>query len=104
MCGIQNMREQSFLTATVQNMKRLAKPFCSLLSYLKPVFFAKNMGFVVDLSAARDALLVARFAPQRTIRQNSFVSPFFIFSVSSPILNVQSRQATMLPAALPFST
>ena len=27
MLGIQNMREQSFLTAAVQNMKRLAKAF-----------------------------------------------------------------------------
>ena len=28
MLGIQNMREQCFLTAAVQNMKRLAKAFC----------------------------------------------------------------------------
>ena len=28
MLGIQNMREQCFLTAAVQNMKRLAKVFC----------------------------------------------------------------------------
>jgi len=30
MLGIQNMREQCFLTAAVQNMKRLAKAFCSI--------------------------------------------------------------------------
>ena len=30
MLGIQNMREQSFLTAAVQNMKRLAKAFSSI--------------------------------------------------------------------------
>lgn len=33
MCGIQNMREQSFLTAAVQNMKRLAKAF-SFIAYM----------------------------------------------------------------------
>ncbi len=36
MLGIQNMREQCFLTAAVQNMKRLAKAFCfkSRLHYM----------------------------------------------------------------------
>ena len=42
MCGIQNMREQSFLTAAVQNIKRLAKAFFSLILYLKPVSLAKT--------------------------------------------------------------
>ena len=35
MCGIQNMREQSFLTAAVQNMKRLAKAFSAIAYILK---------------------------------------------------------------------
>lgn len=42
MGGIQNMREQSFLTAAVQNMKRLSKAFCSIFPYLKPVLLAKT--------------------------------------------------------------
>lgn len=35
MCGIQNMREQSFLTAAVQNMKRLAKTLGFIVYMLK---------------------------------------------------------------------
>ena len=35
MCGIQNMREQSFLTAAVQNMKRLVKAFSIFVYILK---------------------------------------------------------------------
>jgi len=36
------MREQSFLTAAVQNMKRLAKAFFSLILHLKPVSYVKT--------------------------------------------------------------
>ncbi len=48
MLGIQNMREQCFLTAAVQNMKRLIKAlFFSLVSscgYGKPLFSPENRG------------------------------------------------------------
>ena len=38
MLGIQNMREQSFLTAAVQNIKRLAASSFSLLRMFKARF------------------------------------------------------------------
>ena len=59
MLGIQNMREQCFLTAAIQNMKRLAKAFfyffpCyhSYISNGMPFAFAKNMPFVDALRPA----------------------------------------------------
>ena len=36
MLGIKNMREQCFLTATVQNIKRLVASLLLALSYIKP--------------------------------------------------------------------
>ena len=56
MLGIRNMREQAFLTATVQNIKRLAKAFLSFFQYSKPVFLSNNTGFVIALSR-RDHLI-----------------------------------------------
>lgn len=51
MLGIQNMREQSFLTAAVQNMKRLAKAFHPLLTILRiikiPTVSLKTVGLSV---------------------------------------------------------
>ncbi len=38
MLGLPNMREQSFLTAAVQNMKRLARPFFLPFFFLPPAF------------------------------------------------------------------
>lgn len=53
MLGIQNMREQCFLTAAVQNMKRLAKAFSlrfiSLRIWKSQVLFLQNLGFVDGL-------------------------------------------------------
>ena len=53
MLGIQNMREQCFLTAAVQNMKRLAKAFSlrfiSLRIWKSQLLFLQNLGFVDGL-------------------------------------------------------
>ena len=52
MLGIRNMREQCFLTAAVQNIKRLVASllFLLLLQTLHPFF---NAGFVRDLNVIK---------------------------------------------------
>ena len=49
MLGIRNMYEQSFLTAAVQNMKRIAKALASCLLFLRytktPCFLSKTWRF-----------------------------------------------------------
>ena len=52
MLGIQNMREQCFLTAAVQNMKRLAKAF-----FIFP-FFHYDKGTILLLSKIVPLLMV----------------------------------------------
>lgn len=51
MLGIHNMREQCFLTAAVQNIKRLVKAFFffrpSLLHMNKPLFPPENRGLLM---------------------------------------------------------
>ena len=57
MLGIQNMREQCFLTAAVQNIKRLVKAFFLLFSSAFSLIIAQtpdsywNQGFVDGLTA-----------------------------------------------------
>jgi len=51
MLGIENMREQCFLTAAVQNMKRLIKAFffaCfTVFIWKTPAFFSENRGLLM---------------------------------------------------------
>ena len=51
MLGIRNMYEQSFLTAAVQNMKRIAKAFHSLFSYLSLFQMGYSLSKTAHLSA-----------------------------------------------------
>ena len=47
MLGIRNMREQCFLTAAVQNIKRLVASLLYALIYLTPAFTHKRRGLSV---------------------------------------------------------
>ena len=47
MLGIRNMREQCFLTAAVQNIKRLVASLLHALIYLTPAFTHKRRGLSV---------------------------------------------------------
>ena len=51
MLGIRNMYEQSFLTAAVQNMKRIARAFRSLFSVLPYAFRGCFLSETAPLSA-----------------------------------------------------
>ena len=56
MLGIRNMREQSFLTAAVQNIKRLVASSFSLLLRLIARLPLLETGFVSGLSGCGDAV------------------------------------------------
>ena len=51
MLGIRNMREQSFLTAAVQNIKRLVASLRRVYLYIIPCIFTQMQGFVNGLKA-----------------------------------------------------
>lgn len=52
MLGIRNMREQCFLTAAVQNIKRLVASLLYALIYLTPAFTHKRRGLSGGCEAA----------------------------------------------------
>ena len=51
MLGIANMREQCFLTAAVQNIKRLVASLRRVYLYIIPCIFTQMQGFVNGLAA-----------------------------------------------------
>ena len=51
MLGIANMREQCFLTAAVQNIKRLVASLRRASLYLIPCIYTQMQGFVNGLKA-----------------------------------------------------
>ena len=53
MLGIANMREQCFLTAAVQNIKRLVASLRRVYLYIIPCIFTQMQGFVNGLNLRR---------------------------------------------------
>ena len=72
MLGIRNMYEQSFLTAAVQNMKRIARAFRSLFSVLPYAFRGCFQKKAAPLSAVWPA---ARWAAGHRLNSPLFSSP-----------------------------
>ena len=59
MLGIRNMREQCFLTAAVQNIKRLVASFPHVLIFLAPAFTHKRRGLSVGCAAQTGGFFMA---------------------------------------------
>ena len=91
MLGIANMREQCFLTAAVQNIKRLVASLRRASLYLIPCIFTQMQGFVNGLSGA-GIYAAPLFVPSINRPQSAATNPGRLQTTCSPPIPRAARQ------------